>query len=373
MGKKRTASQITHKNHFVDSAKKRKPNGPPSSSKKFKQPINDNGAKKKAQQQYHQNQDPVIPFSPEDAILLIGEGDLSFAASLATHHGCRNVTATVLEKNEKELLEKYPHADENIAQITNPGSKPKTKAVNRGDGENDDGHEDASEDSPPAEQDDDDDDDEGAEGKASLLIPNNNKILYNIDARTMKPFTRRTTSQNHHGTATTTKHGLYKRIIFNFPHVGGKSTDVNRQVRYNQELLVAFFKSALPSLAPRGTLVVTLFEGHPYTLWNVKDLGRHAGLQALQSFRFHARAYPGYRHARTLGVVREKKGTGEASGNAWRGEDRPARSFVFMRTGEAPETLPAQKKKKRKGGEESSSDEESDFNDEVGDIEDDFE
>ncbi|KAJ0354384.1 hypothetical protein COL154_001938 [Colletotrichum chrysophilum] len=370
MGKKRTASQITHKNHFVDSAKKRKPNGPPSSSKKSKQPANDNPAKKKAQQQYHQNQEPVIPFSPEDAILLIGEGDLSFAASLATHHGCRNVTATVLEKNEKELLEKYPHADENIAQITHPGSrpKPKTKAED-GDGENDEEDEDANEDSPAA---DEEEDDEDAEYKPSLP-PNNNKILYNIDARTMKPFTRRTTSQNHHGTATTTKHGLYKRIIFNFPHVGGKSTDVNRQVRYNQELLVAFFKSALPSLAPRGTLVVTLFEGHPYTLWNIKDLGRHAGLQALQSFRFHARAYPGYRHARTLGVVREKKGTGEASGNAWRGEDRPARSFVFMRTGEAPEALPAQKKKKRKGGEESSSDEESDFDDEVGDIEDDFE
>uniref|UniRef100_L2G3Y9 25S rRNA (uridine-N(3))-methyltransferase BMT5-like domain-containing protein n=1 Tax=Colletotrichum fructicola (strain Nara gc5) TaxID=1213859 RepID=L2G3Y9_COLFN len=346
MGKKRTASQITHKNHFVDSAKKRKPNGPPSSSKKSKQPANDNPAKKKAQQQYHQNQEPLRRES----------GDAP--------------TATVLEKNEKELLEKYPHADENIAQINHPGSrpKPKTKAED-GNGENDEEDEDANEDSPAA---DEEEDDEDAEDKPSLP-PNNNKILYNIDARTMKPFTRRTTSQNHHGTATTTKHGLYKRIIFNFPHVGGKYTDVNRQVRYNQELLVAFFKSALPSLAPRGTLVVTLFEGHPYTLWNIKDLGRHAGLQALQSFRFHARAYPGYRHARTLGVVREKKGTGEASGNAWRGEDRPARSFVFMRTGEAPEALPAQKKKKRKGGEESSSDEESDFDDEVGDIEDDFE
>lgn len=136
--------------------------------------------------------------------------------------------------------------------------------------------------------------------------------------------------------------------MFNFPHVGGKSTDVNRQVRYNQELLVEFFRRALLSLAPGGTVVVTLFEGEPYTLWNVRDLARHSGLQVERSFRFQASAYPGYHHARTLGVVRSKDG---AVGGGWKGEERAARSYVFMRKDEVPrpvaEDVSASKKRKR--------------------------
>ncbi|GJC95360.1 hypothetical protein ColKHC_04186 [Colletotrichum higginsianum] len=263
MAKKRKLGNISHKSHFVDSGRKRNgAGGPPQNNNKKKNSQSAHAAesdakKKKQQQQYHQNQEPVIPFAPEDSILLVGEGDLSFAASLAVHHGCRN------------------------------------------------------------------------------------------------------SAPNHRGfhMSAPSKQGMFKRILFNFPHVGGKSTDRNRQVRYNQELLVAFFNSAIPSLAPGGTIVITLFEGDPYTLWNVKDLGRHAGLQSLQSFRFHSRAYPGYKHARTLGVVREKK-TGEASGAAWKGEERPARSYIFMRKDEAPEELPGKKKRKR-GGDESSSEEES--------------
>jgi 25S rRNA (uracil2634-N3)-methyltransferase len=152
--------------------------------------------------------------------------------------------------------------------------------------------------------------------------------------------------------------GAVERVSFNFPHVGGKSTDVNRQVRYNQgmpqgllclgcglglilveiELLVSFFKNAIPTLAsstPRSTssIIVTLFEGEPYTLWNIRDLARHSGLQVERSFKFQAKAYPGYKHARTLGVVKRKNGE---DGGGWKGEERLARSFVLVKKGEAP-------------------------------------
>lgn len=169
-------------------------------------------------------------------------------------------------------------------------------------------------------------------------------------------------------------HSPFTKIVFNFPHVGGLSTDVNRQVRANQELLVGFFKAAIPLLASserpvriershgededqddsdagndegnlnelsfenretaiitKGHILVTLFEGEPYTLWNVRDLARHSGLKVVESFRFPWEAYPGYAHARTVGEIttgKDRSAEGKRKG-AWRGEDRDARCFVF--------------------------------------------
>jgi len=76
------------------------------------------------------------------------------------------------------------------------------------------------------------------------------------------------------------------------------------------------------------------------------------------SFRFQAGAYPGYKHARTLGVV---KGKGGKEGGGWRGEERSARSYVFVRKGEGVVAGPGKGKKA-----ESSDDEESE-DDRVGD------
>ncbi len=230
-----------------------------------------------------QHAEPVIPFSPEDRILLVGDGDLSFGASLVEHHCCADVTATVLDRDPGQLAEKYPQAAGNVARIEAGGGR----------------------------------------------------VLFGVDATAMRPFVDRRKKGGGAGAGV----GVMDRIIFNFPHVGGKSTDVNRQVRYNQELLVAFFGRAAPSLAPGGSIVVTLFEGEPYTLWNVRDLARHSGLRVERSFAFRAAAYPGYRHARTLGVVRAR--SGEPGGGGWRGEDRAARSYVFVRRDDDDDDEPA--------------------------------
>lgn len=125
---------------------------------------------------------------------------------------------------------------------------------------------------------------------------------------------------------------------------------------------MSFFRAAVPLLSsstphepvslhptfPMSTIVVTLFEQEPYTLWNIKDLARHVGLVVVTSFRFHAEAYPGYKHARTFGNF-----VGEGT---WKGEERSARTYVFRRKEDPEEQGHNAGGRKRRRGEESDDD-----------------
>jgi 25S rRNA (uracil2634-N3)-methyltransferase len=269
----------------------------------------------------------TIPFSVYDRILLVGDGDFSFAAALVTHHGVADIWATSYDSQE-ECYDKYPEtAKANVSLIQEAFEEPQ-------------------------EDDADDADDTVPGGKASSP----SRILFNIDATSLKK------------NSTIRQLAPFHRIIFNFPHVGGITTDVNRQVRANQKLLSEFFHAAIPLLASStnsrnnhtddestpGSVIVTLFEGEPYTLWNPRDLARHAGMTVWRSWKFEPRAFPGYRHGRTAGTIR-RKDTGDVSETAWRGEDRLARVYEF---GIGPAPGESVGRKKRKGKHADSSDDE---------------
>jgi 25S rRNA (uracil2634-N3)-methyltransferase len=357
---------------------------------------------------------------------------------LAEHHRCRYVCATCYDSKDV-LYGKYPRAaEENINKFLDAFA-----GDARGKGEDKSNDEDEDEDeglqkSEPAEKIPADDEEEEENGNQSspahikdnannnskdsnenLGVKNRNPgrtVLFSVDARKLGTAAGGG-KEIRHGFPRPGHHNMEKKksprggnhlrgaersnnaaagrsgggegpwdiICFNFPHVGGISTDVNRQVRANQELLVAFFKTCVPLLSSsvpsvsdddddegkdpdrydtesefddsnttddgsrptvkpteekprtrtipktRGQILVTLFEGEPYTLWNIRDLARHAGLQVVTSFRFPWKSYPGYSHSRTVGVVESRKGK---KGGGWKGEDREARTYVFEVKGE---------------------------------------
>ncbi|KAL3481865.1 hypothetical protein BJX99DRAFT_132311 [Aspergillus californicus] len=347
---------------------------------------NGTGPAKKKNQEHQQkiHRRPIIPFRREDRILLLGEGDFSFARSLTTHHRCKNILATCYDSKEA-LDSKYPTAKTNIDEIlasSKPKPKPKSKSNKRANEPNE------------------------SETQNQSTNTNTNKapkILFSIDAKKLGlpsggggkeiragfpkrerkiPAWKQARKDHDNSINRILKDKIEKDkgcgpwdiICFNFPHVGGLSTDVNRQVRANQELLVAVFKACVPLLAGKpdsydededeveedeeegwgpdgdedegesekddgdgivkakdewrtesGQILVTLFEGEPYTLWNIRDLARYSGLRVVTSFKFPWTCYPGYSHARTLGDIERKDG--ERGG--WRGEDREARMYVF--------------------------------------------
>lgn len=329
-----------------------------------------------AGQSRQQDCGPAVPFSSKDDVLLLGEGDFSFARCLVEHHGgsIAILTATSLDPHQ-DVLAKYPHASAHLDFLTGGQSQDKNDdTISDDEEEVFDGFSPPPPDSPSS-----------SARRANPRV----RIAHGVDA----------TRLDKSGRATKNGRGGFDWAVFMFPHVGGRSTDVNRQVRANQQLLVGFFEQAKKVLrkppaqssaqntdrtlkrrqaqaskaeydtddemledsdaeevtvrrtsdsTPGGRILVTLFEGAPYSLWNIRDLARHAGLGVERSWKFRSSDFPGYAHARTLGVVRSKaerkakeqadddmsEGDGENGGKearrGWRGEDREARSYVFF-------------------------------------------
>ncbi|KAI0361075.1 hypothetical protein OH77DRAFT_1390413 [Trametes cingulata] len=254
---------------------------------------------------------PTIPFAATDNILLIGEGNFSFARALAFHPPQpleylppSNVTATAYD-DEDHCYAKYPEAREIVAALREKGVT----------------------------------------------------VLFGVDATRLEK-------------CSALRGRTFDRIVWNFPHAGKGITDQDRNILSNQVLLLGFLRSAAPFLAKgpvpivnkarkrrrdpdddgsddeaedqdmaqdaidtsrkaRGTVLITLRNVPPYTLWDLPKLAKNPPpptsvgqlpnpkYKQLRSFAFHRQVWEGYEHRMTKGERAHGKGkTGEG------GEDR---------------------------------------------------
>ncbi|KAJ1801135.1 hypothetical protein LPJ59_000531 [Coemansia sp. RSA 2399] len=273
----------------------------------------------------------LFPYTPKDSILLIGEGNFSYAHSIAQTLGtATNIVATAYDSEETVKTKYSEDAEAHIAAFKALGGI----------------------------------------------------VLFDIDGTQLG------------GAKDTVFAGKRKftHIVFNFPHVGAGIKDQERNIRINQTMMVGFFRSAqsflsVPAdarrLLPAGTakpdraipgsgdpldsdseddgkpskqrkrhpdtikegafefeghkativymdsetdgeqsdeekavkqgpetapdfdrpgqIHVSLKTGLPYSQWNIRHLAKECGLACQTSWPFDINLFPGYQHRRTLG------------------------------------------------------------------------
>ncbi|KAJ3550613.1 hypothetical protein NM688_g5032 [Phlebia brevispora] len=230
----------------------------------------------------------VIPFKVTDRILLIGEGNFSFTHALVVdapaalqYFPPANITATAYD-SEEECFSKYPEAQD-IVQVL------REKSV---------------------------------------------EILFGVDATKLEKNAALRTRR-------------FDRILWNFPHAGKGIADQDRNILSNQVLLLDFLRSAahmlktgpVPSvqgsrrrkansesddegppgssdeegkqtIPSRGTVLITLRNVPPYTLWDLPKLAKSPPAPTggappnprylqLRSFAFQRSLWRGYEHRMT--------------------------------------------------------------------------
>lgn len=249
--------------------------------------INKNKPKKAVaenQKLQRENAPNFIPFTEKSTLLLVGEGDFSFARSIVEQDYIQpeNLIVTSYDTSATELHLKYPHSfDENYKFLTDAGVK----------------------------------------------------ILFKIDATNLiksLKLTKKTPWPKVVGQEWRMKR--LNNIMFNFPHTGRGIKDQDRNIREHQELVFGFFDSCKqlfelinngvdkilsqnssqgysfegknsinshPETVNAGKVILSLFAGEPYDSWQIKILAKKNGWTLERSNKFQWELYPEYHHKRT--------------------------------------------------------------------------
>lgn len=245
----------------------------------------------------------LVPFDIDSTLLLVGEGDFSFARSIVAEGllSPENLVATSYDSLD-ELKSKYPEVEQNL----------------------------------------------------EFLEKENVKVFHDIDGTKLVEtlnLARKSPTKLFSGNKQLTS------IMFNFPHTGRGMKDVDRNIRDHQKLMLDFFKSSKQvfklinnqskndfggydeSQTNNSKIVLSLFEGEPYNSWGVKIIAKSEGYKVDRSGVFDWTLFPGYHHRRTNGIRDTTKPAA----------DRNARVYIF-------EKFVAPKKKKAKTDSDSDSD-----------------
>lgn len=244
---------------------------------------------KKNSQKYSQQKKSFIPFDSDDSVLLVGEGDFTFARSLVTqgHVSPENLIATSFD-TYRELINKYP----------------------------------------------------AVQAVLNVLKEQGVVVLHGVDCTKLAA----TLNLNKkHKISLFSPPRRLNIIMFNFPHTGRGMKDVDRNIRDHQKLVLAYFKNCKEvfdienhnntsnqqdfsgynyitnSEASKQKIILSLFDGEPYISWGVKALARSVGYCVERSGAMDWAAHEGYHHMCTNGIRETTKPAVE----------RDARIYVF--------------------------------------------
>mmetsp|Transcript_9498 Transcript_9498/g.14297 ORF Transcript_9498/g.14297 Transcript_9498/m.14297 type:complete len:271 (-) Transcript_9498:133-945(-) len=85
----------------------------------------------------------------------------------------------------------------------------------------------------------------------------------------------------------------FSRVVFNFPHSGQQRVHVNRA------LLQSFFATVPAVLSSAGEVHITIKMKPPYSLWGIEDIAKDNKFRLVATKEFDQQLFPGYRHQTT--------------------------------------------------------------------------